>query len=257
MTATSPRNRRRRWGARCHDPRLLPAEPPSSRTSGELVYTGLALILLCFFILLGSFTSVDPSRLTRFVHSFSRAVNVLSGGLKTTPGTVVLPPSEEMQALRRGYRPVMREIRRQAQAAGLLAGGVDLRMDERGVVLRLSDTVLFASGSAQIRPQAHRLMDKIGRLVRRTPYAVCIEGHTDTVPIRTERFPSNWELSTARAVTVLRTIQARGQVADDRLAARGCGSHHPLATNRTAAGRARNRRVEIIFTPRPSAGGPS
>ena len=222
----------------------------SNRGNWEVVYTGFVLILLSFFIMLCSFSALDESKLTRFIKSFSHAVNILSGGLKTTPGPVVLPSSADMVARRHAMAALYANVKNSIQATGL-AGEVTVSMAAKGVVVRFADRVLFHSGRDEILSGATGVLEKIGAVILRTSHAVRIEGHTDARPIRTARFPSNWELSTARAVNVLRFFSERMQISTARLSAAGFAEFQPVLDNRTDANRATNRRVEIIFTVSP------
>ena len=113
--------------------------------------------------------------------------------------------------------------------------------------MRLSDHTLFEVGVATISQQAIPLLKKVGDIIARTSVDVRIEGHTDDLPIKTAQFPSNWELSTARAVKVLRYFIETGGIVNQRLSAVGCGEFQPMVPNDSPAHRARNRRVEIIF----------
>ena len=113
--------------------------------------------------------------------------------------------------------------------------------------MRLSDHALFDVGVAEISPKAVALLKKVGAIIADSPYEVRVEGHTDDVPIKTFRYPSNWELSTARAVNVLRYFVDTCGISSRRISAEGFGEYHPIASNDNAANRAQNRRVEIIF----------
>jgi chemotaxis protein MotB len=119
---------------------------------------------------------------------------------------------------------------------------------QRGLVIRLlTDRVLFDSGAAALKPEATPVLTKVADIVAREgKHAVMVEGHTDPVPIHGSLFPTNWELSTARASRVVRFL-IDGGVARRRLSAAGYASLHPISTNATAAGRSRNRRVEIVL----------
>jgi chemotaxis protein MotB len=123
---------------------------------------------------------------------------------------------------------------------------VQTSVAKRGLVVTvLTDRVLFDSGSADIKPRAHSLLDALARLLKTTVRnPIQVEGNTDNVPV-SGQFPSNWELSTSRATAVVRDMIRRG-VNPDRLAATGYADRHPLATNATETGRRRNRRVELV-----------
>ena len=121
-------------------------------------------------------------------------------------------------------------------------------IERRGLVVRvLTDNLLFVSGSATLKPGASELLDEVSQLLNLDPsHPITVEGHTDNQPIATAQFPSNWELSTTRATNVVRFLISRG-VSAYRLGAVGYADLHPIASNATAAGRAENRRVEIVL----------
>lgn len=125
------------------------------------------------------------------------------------------------------------------------SGHVVLVARRDGVVLEISDTSLFASGTAQPAPQADQLIDKIAAAIGAGKNAVIVEGHTDDRPIKTPQYPSNWELSSARAASVVRALQERG-ISPDRLAASGLAQTRPRSRNDTEQGRSENRRVSLI-----------
>ncbi len=128
------------------------------------------------------------------------------------------------------------------------AASVKTSIEARGLVIRvLTDDLLFASGQAALSPRAFSLLGEIAALLNvDQTHPIDVEGNTDNVPIQSSQFPSNWELSTARASTVLRFLAGHG-VGASRLTAVGYAEQRPLDTNATAAGRARNRRVEIVM----------
>jgi len=124
--------------------------------------------------------------------------------------------------------------------------------DERGLVTRMLDSVLFDSGKAQLRSSAHPVLDKVAQVLQEVQeQPVGVEGHTDNVPIKRSGWASNYELSVARANAVVEYLAQRG-VAAGRLTAIGYGEDKPIAANDTASGRQKNRRVEIIILPQSS-----
>ena len=124
-----------------------------------------------------------------------------------------------------------------------------IRAVQRGkeIVITVEDRVLFASGAAKIDSRAFPMMERISSVLRKVPMQIRVEGHTDSDPIRTERFPSNWELSTARAVNMLKHLANAGKISAERLSAAGYGESKPLFPNDTKANKAKNRRVEIVL----------
>ena len=122
------------------------------------------------------------------------------------------------------------------------------------LTVNLMDKVLFDSGKGQVKRAGQEVLNKIAKtLLNKYPdRAILVEGHTDNVPIGSElqtKFSSNWELSTARATSAVRYLQDHGNVASDRLSAVGYSEYHPIASNDTEEGRAKNRRIEIILLP--------
>lgn len=117
---------------------------------------------------------------------------------------------------------------------------------DRGVVIRLNDTMLFDPGSAIIKPEARVTLDRIALSLSKFRNPILIEGHTDSMPIRNEKFPSNWELSTARATNIIKYLVQERKLPPDRLSAVGYGEYMPVEKNTTPQGRAKNRRVDII-----------
>ena len=117
---------------------------------------------------------------------------------------------------------------------------------DRGVVIRLNDTMLFDPGSAIIKSEAMNTLQKIASTLEKFQNPIVIEGHTDSMPIRNERYPSNWELSTARATNIIKYMTDKYKFPPSRLSAVGYGEYMPIEQNTTPQGRAKNRRVDII-----------
>jgi chemotaxis protein MotB len=142
----------------------------------------------------------------------------------------------------------------QAQMKEEIAKG-DVRLSESGGKLRvdLVDKILFESGEATISKRGEGVLGKVGAVLAQIDdKAIQVSGHTDNLPLGeklTATFPTNWELSTARAVTVVRFLSEKAGVPAQRLVASGYGEWSPIASNKTGAGRARNRRIEILLTP--------
>ena len=124
-------------------------------------------------------------------------------------------------------------------------------MDERGVVLLLTNSLLFDSGKAAIRTEGQDVLRRLIPIVKARQKPIIVEGHTDPDPITSAQFPSNWELSTTRATEVLRFLLRNGIPPDD-LTASGYADTHPRAPNTSAAGKEENRRVEMILVVKPT-----
>jgi chemotaxis protein MotB len=146
------------------------------------------------------------------------------------------------------FKRLKRRIDELVAAAGLkVKVSTDIR--RRGLVIRLlTDSVFFSSGQAALKPQSLDLLSQIGRVIRdEKDHPVLVEGYTDSQPIATGQFPSNWELSGARAAAVVRHLGATG-INAQRMSLAGYAQQHPIDTNSTPSGRAKNRRVEIVLT---------
>lgn len=128
------------------------------------------------------------------------------------------------------------------------AGTLKVAVVDGRLVVQLPTDILFPSGSAQLSKDGQSQLAEVGRVLTGIDRDFQIEGHTDTDPIHTERFPSNWELASARAITVLRVLEDAG-VSRGKLSVAGLADTHPVATNETAAGKAENRRIEIVLRP--------
>ncbi len=127
-----------------------------------------------------------------------------------------------------------------------------LSMEEKGLVLRFVAEVFFDSGKADLRPEAYPILDKVAEFLKEEvpDRNVAIEGHTDNEPIKYSGWKSNWELSTARALSVLHYLVDKKGIDPERIQAVGYGEYHPIADNSTPEGRQKNRRVEIVILPK-------
>jgi chemotaxis protein MotB len=220
---------------------------PREKKGGDswiMTYGDMMSLLLTFFVLIVSFSSIQESKFQQVALSLQGAFGVMN-----KPPTVVEMPQlliPEMSAKER--QDILQEIRRLERS--LLDTGldkeVDIKVTERGIAFRINAPFLFDTGRAELKAPNIAVLSKLAGFFQRFDYPLRIEGHTDSVPIHNERFPSNWELSAARAVAVARFFQAEG-VAPERMAAIGFGEYHPLAANDTTEDRAKNRRVEIFL----------
>jgi len=127
-------------------------------------------------------------------------------------------------------------------------------MERDGLVVSLREIGFFDSGSAAIKPGAEAALARIANILQEHSCSVRIEGHTDNVPIHTSQFASNWELSTARATGLVRTLVEQHGISAERLSAAGYAEFHPAASNDTAKGRQLNRRVDVVILTSVSKG---
>ena len=189
---------------------------------------------------------MEEAKITQFVRSFSKAISFFPSGTSFESGMVVLPKSADIVKSRSDLARLFDDLEKLSDKFNL-KDEIDLFFSREGLVMRLSEHTLFESGVASISPKALPLLEKVGMIVAYTNYFIQIEGHTDDVPIHTTNFPSNWELSTARAVNVLRYFIEHHRIDSQRLAAEGFGEYRPLVPNDTLENRSKNRRVEVIF----------
>ncbi|MCA1772834.1 MAG: OmpA family protein [Halomonas sp.] len=162
------------------------------------------------------------------------------------PGAIADLPLASLAA---GIKP--RHSGVQPRFEGISIPGVDVSQGQQGVTLRINDSLLFDSGRAQLTGQGRDLIESLVGVLSAFDGQVSIEGHTDNVPISTSRFPSNWELSSARAIAVVRHLDSQG-LAVDRMRAVGYADTQAMESNDTAQGRAANRRVELVLRQPPS-----
>ncbi|HDN67388.1 MAG TPA: flagellar motor protein MotB [Firmicutes bacterium] len=215
-------------------------------------YSDLMTLLLVFFVMLVTFSSIELSKFRKAMGSLKGALGVLKAEKMMIKIGEVPPPrtsTEETMYLKKSTIDLKRYI-----ALEGLKEVVQLEESSRGLTITISNPVLFDLGKANLKPEVRPLLDKIGEMIKRSRVAVRVEGHTDNLPIRTSQFPSNWELSTTRAVNVLKYFIENCGVEPARLSAVGYGEYHPRVPNDTEAHRAQNRRVTIRIEhsqPRP------
>jgi chemotaxis protein MotB len=162
---------------------------------------------------------------------------------------------EQFKTLARLKAEEADQLRRAKEAleGRLSSSEASVGYDERGLVTRMLDSVLFDSGKAQLRPSASRVLDKVAKVLQEVPdQPIGVEGHTDNVPIKVSGWESNHALSVARAKAVVTYLVQQHGIDPARLTAIGYGEERPIDSNDTAAGRQKNRRVEIIILPQAS-----
>jgi chemotaxis protein MotB len=192
----------------------------------QTIYCSLMLLLVVLFIMLIAYSSVDRER---FLHK-----NYIETKAKEPP-------------------PNAPDLERARESMERLVGSMGIQKDytiiktNEGFKAVVSSPVLFNSGDDALNQSVFPVLDGIIEIARKNDLEIQIEGHTDNVPINTPKFPSNWELSTMRAVNILRYLQKNGEIPSSKLIAVGYGDTKPVADNKTAEGRQKNRRIEILF----------
>ena len=215
-----------------------------------LTYADMITLLMAFFIMMYSMSVLNLSKFREVAFSIRSGFGgPIEGGAygRVPEGNPTIREPILNQAPAGSLPDVAKELERYIHKRSL-EKEVHTRVEERGLVVSLvSDQVLFDIGSADLRRGAHGLLDTIAGIIRKIPNAVVVEGHTCSLPIRTARFPSNWELSAQRATAVVRYFMARHRIPASRLAAAGYADSKPLVRNNTEANRRRNRRVDIVI----------
>lgn len=213
-----------------------------------LTYGDLMSLLLVFFVLLASYSSLDVVKYRSMVGSFQTAFGRKDRTVdESTDEAPTLGSSVEEQERER--QKVESQLSAIAQEVG---GPFEIAQTDEGTRLRIDGTALFDSGSADLRPDASQLIARLAPVLRRYPHEIRVEGHTDDVPIATAAFPSNWELSAARAGRIVRAFLDSGGFSPSALAAIGYADTRPVASNTSAVNRQRNRRIELLLAlPKP------
>jgi len=139
-------------------------------------------------------------------------------------------------------------------------GNVRIRRRGQDLVLDMADQILFDTGQAEVNERGKKVLAGVAQSVAQLPYSIQVAGHTDSTrvvtPATQERFPTNWELSAARATNVVRFLQERGKIPGQRLAAVGFAEFRPAGSNATEEGRSKNRRIEVLLQPRKGGDDP-
>jgi chemotaxis protein MotB len=202
-------------------------------------YADFITLLFAFFTVMYAVSRVDSAKLSEFVGSTRAAF----GPRGAAP---VQPVIEGIVPVPQGAAGLQRDAVRIVEAAGA-AQAVSVRPDPRGIVLSVGDHVLFEPGRAEIKTSAADALAAVAAVLQKAQCEAVVEGHTDSISIANAQYASNWELSAARATTVLARLLKEYGVPPGRLAAAGYAEFRPVATNATPDGRARNRRVDVVL----------
>ena len=220
-------------------------------------YADFITLLFAFFVVMFAVSQVVSKKLGRFSESFQQA---LESNAFNSKGKGLLPHESEQPKATSQIKPdltkkrgilggdkkeIKEALAKRASATRALSGLKIVELHGE-LVLRLPERLMFAIGDAQLEADGRVALEIIAEEVAARHVKIRVEGHTDNAPIRTARFPANWELSTTRATAVVAFLVATKKIAPDRLSAAGYGEFHPIASNDTPDGRAQNRRVDIV-----------
>lgn len=217
-----------------------------------LTYLDMVTLLLLFFIVMYTLSTIDVKKFQDLSTSLSKAMGA-GGMVLDSPGPSVVPgisgtisevsvSSGDNSQLDK----ILKELQEYVKESNLQAK-VSVTMEERGVVLSFQEEVLFKLGSAELTPRAREIITKVGPVLEVAPNYLRVEGHTDNLPIRTSQYPSNWELSAARANTVLKELLRNFKIHPQRLSSVAYGEYRPMVKNDSDANRQINRRVNIVI----------
>ena len=210
-------------------------------------FSDMMTLLLVFFVMMYSMSTLDTDRFMGFIASFQNQLGVLDGGRTVSEEELIDRGSrgEDFNVAQQNISVVQQQLGEFIEEEGL-EGNVEMRETDRGLVISVTGQLLFDIGRAEILPEGEELLNEVITNVEEIPNEIMVEGHTDDWPISTEEFPSNWELSTARATNVVRYLINNTDLNPARFSAAGYSEYRPVAPNDTAEDRARNRRVEIV-----------
>ncbi|MCK9486214.1 MAG: flagellar motor protein MotB [Dehalococcoidia bacterium] len=219
-------------------------------------YADLVTLLLGFFIILYATADANEVKFEALARGLADAFNVdvknaEAGGSILDGGTGIVPERNLAGTVDIDLEQIRRLVDERTREAGL-QGQILVTRDEDRIVIRLADNLVFPSASADIREEAKPLLAIVAEAVNSTPNEVRVEGHTDNIPLATQKYASNWELSSSRATAVLRYLTEDLGVDPARTFAAGYGEHRPIADNLTPEGRALNRRADIVLLYPPS-----
>ena len=198
-------------------------------------------LLLTFFILLYSISAVDSEKLKQLSEALQYSL---------TGETSI----EEVQSIDDLKVELEKGTKYEDLAAKLneiieqnsLTDEIKIRKEDRGIVLELDESILFDSGKADIKPNSIPVLDTIAKIINETDNEIVAEGNTDDVPVKNAEFDSNWELSTKRALSIVKYLIENKNINPNRISIKGYGEFNPIAPNDTPENKANNRRVDIL-----------
>ena len=210
-------------------------------------YSDMVTLLLTFFVLLFSFSEIDAQKFRNVMRGFRGGTGVLEGGPTLELADDIQSFDGDLEEDLEKLKYVLEEY---ADSIGL-GSEIILSVEERGLVIRFMDNVLFDSGKADLKPESIGILSSLAEILNREEFEerlIKIEGHTDTDPIIYSRiFPTNWELSATRATNVLRYLVEKENIDGNRVSSSGYSFYRPIAPNDTDENKQKNRRVDIVI----------
>ena len=228
-------------------------------------YADFITLLFAFFVVMFASSQADKGRAQEVSDSVKRALEgeklssilaaVLGGAVDNVgkgnammrgPGGTKRTQEEKKELKMAELVPSMKVLSEELKDE-IAAGRIRVNMEARGLVVSFQQAALFPSGEDVVSPEATGAMEKVARAIAKIPNPVRLEGHTDSVPIKTARFRSNWELSAARSIATMELLATRFGLPRERMSIAGYANVAPVASNDAEEGRARNRRVDIVI----------
>lgn len=210
-------------------------------------YSDMVTLLLAFFVLLFSFSEIDAQKFRSIMSSFDGGTGALNNGTTLELDENLAPLEDTLENDLESLKDLLEEY---AESIGL-GSEIVLSIEERGLVIRFMDKVLFDSGRANLRPESIEILSSIAEVLNKEEFSnrlIKVEGHTDTVPTgNLSEFPTNWELSSTRATNVLRFLVEEKGIDGSRISSSGYSYYRPIAPNDTAENKQKNRRVDIVI----------
>ena len=223
-------------------------EPGPGVPGWMVTYGDMMSLLLCFFVLLVSMSTMEVEKVRQAAASLKGALGALPFQERVIPSPVQQQPQTPRGTVKRGKRSQAVARLRRIIRENKLDSVINVSESEQGIHITIGDPALFDTGKADIKSTVLPVLNQIVEVVNTGDEFIRVEGHTDNVPIHNMEFEDNWELSIERALSVIRYIRNRQPDLDpERLRPVGCGEFHPVANNDSQEGRALNRRVEIYI----------
>lgn len=214
-----------------------------------LTYSDLITLLMIFFIVMYASSNISNQKYGQIAQSlgavFGGSKYVVGQGTGKVVGTGVGGNGSSTSNTSINLDQLKKEVDEYLKKNNL-GDSVATSMDETGLAVKLKDSILFNPGKADITPGSREKMIKLGQILSKTKSYIRVEGHTDNLPTHNDQFNSNWQLSSVRAANVAELLISNTGIDPSKVVAVGCGEYRPVASNQTAEGRAKNRRVEII-----------
>ena len=217
-------------------------------------YADFITLMFAFFVVMFASSQVDKKRMAIMAASFDSFINTgtqITRGPKEAHPTTTIAKNNDPRSMAKALtmaemKPTLDRLQSQLFQE-IELGKIEINLRPRGLVLSLKEAAFFAPGQDAVSPEALPILAKVTEALREVSGQIRLEGHTDDTPIHSPKFPSNWQLSTARSIAVLKLLAAEFHFPADRMAAAGYGEYQPLEPNNSEKGKSKNRRVDLVI----------